>query len=106
MTNNSNITHIYSTNGVYLGFVENNNLYSRDSLALGWVENGHVWKVDGTYAGEITHIDNHDYILRNSFTISPISKGARKIDDASQQPEPQRNIAKISAPLGFRDGIQ
>lgn len=97
------IQHIFKSTGHYIGFINNNSLFSRDGEYLGWVEGNFVWDCNGIFRGILSK--DGRYILKNVYTISPISKPARPNPVHPVLPVPVANIAPITLPIGFVDAF-
>lgn len=98
-------TYIFKSNGNYIGFISDSNIFSRDGVYLGWVENGLVWDSRGNFKGQIFDFNNNHYILKNSFSISPIPRIPRVPPVSSLPPIPPANILPISIPIGYEDSF-
>ena len=98
---------IFKSSGQYLGFIRNGYLFSRDGNYLGWVENDNVWSaINGEFKGQlIGGANNEYYIVRNTFSISPIPKIPRISPLPVVLPLPQANITPTTLPIGVQDGF-
>lgn len=97
------MNYIFKSNGQYLGFIYNGYLFSRDGIYLGWTEGKFVWDSAGQFRGILTN-DNR-YILKNLYTIPPISRTPRPLPAIPPLPAPQANIAPILLPIGAVDAF-
>lgn len=98
-------TYIFKSNGNYIGFISSNNIFSRDGVYLGWVENELVWDFRGNFKGQVFNFNNNSYILKNSFSISPIPRIPRVTPVSPPPPTPPANILPISIPIGYEDSF-
>lgn len=96
---------IFKTNGVYLGFIHENNIFNRDGIYLGWLENQFAWGSDGQYRGQLKNIGDSSYILRNIYSAPPVPKTPRSIPTPPPIPNPPPNIAPISPDIGLKDAF-
>lgn len=94
---------IFRTNGIYIGFIKNNYIFSRDGEYLGWVEeNNFCWDLKGRFKGQI-YMDK--YIILNQFTVIPLPRMPKMPPITPALPNPPANIVPISLPVGFVDSF-
>jgi hypothetical protein len=100
------IKHFFKSTGQYLGFVFNDYIFSRDGVYLGWLENnGLVWGADGQFRGVLIQRDGNYYVWRNQYTASPLPKSPRATPVAPSLPPPVSNINAFALPLGYHDSF-
>lgn len=97
------MNYIFKSNGQYVGFINNGYLFSRDGIYLGWVEGRFVWDSTGQFRGILT--EDNKYILKNLYTISPVSRVPRPLPPIPPLPVPQANIAPILLSIGVVDAF-
>jgi hypothetical protein len=97
--------HIFRSNGNYIGFIDGDNIFSRDGVYLGWLENNLVWDINGNFKGQKINLGGNNYILRNSFSINPMSRIPRISPISPIPPIPPINILPIMLPIGFIDAF-
>lgn len=97
--------YIFRSNGNYIGFVSNNNIFSRDGIYLGWIDGALVWDSQGNFRGQIINIASNNYILKNTFSISPIPRIPKIPPIPPTPPTPPSNIPPITLPIGFVDSF-
>lgn len=101
---------IFKSSGHYLGFInDNGNIFSRDGVYLGWIEDEektYVWDREGQFRGTTKEINaNSCYILRNVYSIPPVSKPPKPTPSTPPIPSPPPNIAPINLSIGFKDAF-
>ncbi len=97
--------YIFKSNGNYIGFVSDNNIFSRDGVYLGWIENKLVWDAKGNFRGQLFNINNHNYILKSSFSIPPIPRIPKISPIPPVPPIPPINILPITLSIGYEDAF-
>lgn len=98
--------YFFRSSGQYLGFIIDTTIFSWNGQYLGWIEDEYVWDKQGQFTGELKEIDNHFYILKNSYALPPIPKAPR-LNPLSviSVPAPQANIPPITLKIGWKDGF-
>lgn len=97
--------HIYKTSGIYLGFLNNDLLFSRDGDYLGWTEGQFVWDSTGKFRGMIAEIKGNKYILKDRFSMPPLTKPPKAVNTAVNPPTAPANIAPITLPVNLVDAF-
>lgn len=95
--------YIFKSNGHYLGFISNGYIYSRDGIYMGWVEGGFAWDKHGQFRGYLS--EDGKYILKNVYTIPPVSKSPKPNPSSPVLPTPPANIVPIVLPVGVQDAF-
>ena len=99
---------IFKLIGNYIGFIDNNkDIFSRDGIYLGWLEDNNVWGINGEYRGKLMKIGDSYYILRNLYVLPPTPKSPQVTPTVAPIPSPPPNVAGIVPPApGMRDAFQ
>ncbi|MFH0833962.1 MAG: hypothetical protein V2A63_01055 [Patescibacteria group bacterium] len=95
---------IFRSNGNYIGFVRDSTIFSRDGVYLGWIENNRfVWDSNGRFGGVLQEFNGNKYIFINKLSVMPFSRPARPTPSTVSIPNPPANIPKIDLPIGYTD---
>ena len=98
--------HIYRLSGQYLGFIFNQGVFTWNGTYLGWIDNqSFVWNKDGNFAGKLTQRNERNYILKNTFQISPVAKIPRTAPAPPTLPTPRSSAPPIQMPIGWEDAF-
>ena len=81
------------------------NIFSRDGIYLGWLENELVWDSRGNFRGQVNILNGNRYILKNSFSIPPIPRIPKIPPISPIPPVPPINISPIMLPIGYEDAF-
>jgi len=98
-------TYIHRSNGIYLGFVKDDNLFSRDGVYMGWLESDFVWDSRGQFRGVVLKIGDVNYMVMDRFVMSPPQRSAKPIPSTPVVPNPPPNIQPIELPVKLRDAF-
>lgn len=99
--------NIYKSNGQYIGFIEGNNIFLWNGEYVGWVDSQRfAWSRTGGFLGQIMEKMNNNYIIRNIYTIPPISRNpVINYPTPKNIPVPSPNIPSISLEIGQQDAF-